>query len=107
LLNFADGARAEANVIIGADGIYSTVRSFLLGADPPRFIRAAAYRAIFPTERLNGFQMADCTKWWGPDRHILPYFMTSRRDEVYVIGVVPWANWESEATSLPTSREHD
>jgi hypothetical protein len=22
----------------------------------------------------------------GPDRHVLPYFMTSRRDEIYVIG---------------------
>jgi 6-hydroxynicotinate 3-monooxygenase len=31
--------------------------------------------------------------------------MTSRRDEIYVIGVVPWEEWTSEAASLPSSRE--
>ena len=34
---------------------------------------------------------ADCTKWWGPDRHMLAYFMTRRRDEVYLMGSVPAA----------------
>ena len=67
------------------------------------FARAVAQRAIFPTERRRGFEIADCTKWWGPDRHILPYFMTSRRDEIYVIGVIPAAQWENEASSLPCS----
>ena len=31
--------------------------------------------------------------------------MTSRRDEVYVIGVVPAAPWDSDAASMPSSRE--
>jgi 6-hydroxynicotinate 3-monooxygenase len=31
--------------------------------------------------------------------------MTSRRDEIYVIGVIPAARWDSEASSLPCSRE--
>ena len=104
-LIFENGTRVEADVVIGADGINSTVRSFLLGAEPPRFIGAVAYRAIFPTTRMRGFQIADTTKWWGHDRHILPYFMTSKRDEIYVIGVVPAENWESDAASLPSSPE--
>jgi hypothetical protein len=31
--------------------------------------------------------------------------MTSRRDEIYVIGVIPAAQWDSEASSLPCSRD--
>jgi 6-hydroxynicotinate 3-monooxygenase len=104
-LIFANGATAEADIVIGADGVRSKVRDVLLGAEPPRFVRAVAQRAIFPTERLRGFKIPDCTKWWGPDRHILAYFITSRRDEIYVIGVIPAASWESDAASLPCPRE--
>lgn len=104
-LIFENGVRAEADVVIGADGVNSTVREFLLGVEPPRFVGAVAHRAIFPTARLKGFKIADCTKWWGSDRHILPYFMTSSRDEIYVIGVVPAPNWDGEAASVPSSRK--
>jgi 6-hydroxynicotinate 3-monooxygenase len=104
-LVFENGVAAEADIVIGADGVRSKVRDHLLGAEPPRFVGAVAHRAIFPTERLRGFRIPDCTKWWGRDRHALPYFMTSKRDEIYVIGVVPTASWDSEAPSLPSSRE--
>lgn len=104
-LVFDNGARVAADMVIGADGVNSKVREYLLGVEPPRYIGMAAHRAIFPTAALQGFKIPDCTKWWGPDRHILVYFMTSRRDEVYVIGVVPRARWESEAAWLPSSRE--
>ena len=103
-LTFENGLRTDVAIVIGADGIRSKVREFLLGDEPPRFVGAVAQRAIFPTERLRGFKIPDCTKWWGRDRHILPYFMTSRRDEIYVIGVVPEAQWDSDAASLPSSR---
>lgn len=103
-LTFENGIRVDAEIVIGADGIRSKVRENLLDADPPRFVGAVAQRAIFPTERLREFRISDCTKWWGPDRHILPYFMTNRRDEIYVIGVIPATRWDSDATSLPSSR---
>jgi 6-hydroxynicotinate 3-monooxygenase len=104
-LVFENGARQEANIVIGADGIRSKVRDVLLGASPPRFTGRVAQRAIFPTERLQGHSIRDCTKWWGPDRHLLAYFMTRRRDEVYLMGSVPAAAWESEELSLPCPRE--
>lgn len=105
-LVFANGAASDADVVIGADGIRSKVRESLLGPEPPQFVGAVAFRAIFPAARLNGFAIADCTKWWGRDRHCLPYYLTGRRDEVYAIGVVPAASWKHGDTSIPSSREH-
>lgn len=105
LLRFGNGAAAQADIVIGADGIRSKVREILLGDEPPRFIGAVAHRAVFPSERLGGFHIPDCTKWWGRDRHSLAYFVTAKRDELYVIGVVPAREWDSEAVSLPSYRE--
>jgi 6-hydroxynicotinate 3-monooxygenase len=99
-LVFANGERHEADIVIGADGIRSKVRAELLGPEPPRFTGRVAHRAIFPTERLGGHRMRDCTKWWGPDRHLLAYFMTQRRDEVYLMGSVPAPAWGSDELSL-------
>jgi 6-hydroxynicotinate 3-monooxygenase len=103
-LTFDNGRKIDADIVIGADGINSKVREHLLGAEPPRFIGAVAQRAIFPAAALGEFNIPDCTKWWGRDRHILAYFMTSKRDEVYVIGVVPCSSWEHDAPLLPSSR---
>ena len=104
-LTFANGAATAADIVVGADGVRSKVREFLLGPEPPQFVGAVAYRAIFPAERLNGLAMPDCTKWWGRDRHCLPYYLTGRRDEVYAIGVVPAPGWDSDEASIPSTRE--
>jgi 6-hydroxynicotinate 3-monooxygenase len=104
-LRFDNGVSVEADIVIGADGVNSRVRDHLIGPEPPRFVGMVAHRAIFPTEALNGFEIPDQTKWWGPDRHLLVYFMTRRRDEVYVIGVMPRATWDSDTVPLPSSRE--
>jgi len=104
-LRFDNGATAEADIVIGADGIWSRVRDVLLGSGPPRFTGRVAQRAIFPANRIAGPRIRDCTKWWGTDRHIFAYFMTSRRDEVYLMASVPAASWESEQTSLPCDRD--
>ena len=37
VITFADGSQAEADVVIGADGIRSAVRASLFGPDAPRF----------------------------------------------------------------------
>jgi salicylate hydroxylase len=41
---FADGTAAEADVVIGADGIHSAVRTGLFGPDAPRFTGKICYR---------------------------------------------------------------
>jgi 2-polyprenyl-6-methoxyphenol hydroxylase-like FAD-dependent oxidoreductase len=83
-LSFADGSEVEAQAVIGADGVHSLVRDYVAGPQAPRFIGRLAYRTTFPASLLRGVEIGSSrTKWWGPDRHIVIYFVTAERDEVY------------------------
>jgi 6-hydroxynicotinate 3-monooxygenase len=98
-MRFADGSTARADALIGADGVHSRVREWLFGPEEPRFTGRVAYRTTFPASLLGGFAIDDCTKWWGPDRHIVIYYVTPWRDEVYFVTSVPEPEWRTESWS--------
>ncbi|MCX7683666.1 MAG: FAD-dependent monooxygenase [Acetobacteraceae bacterium] len=90
VLRFADGTSAEADAVIGADGVHSKVREILLGPDQPVHKGRIAYRAVFRAERLGGFDIGPSrTKWWGRDRHIVIYYTARDRSELYFVTSVP------------------
>ncbi len=74
---FADGTEAEADVIIGADGIHSAVRTTLFGPDAPRFTGKICYRSVIPTAAVRGGALADVAadngQWLGPHGTIVLY----------------------------------
>jgi len=89
-LAFADGGRVRADAVIGADGVHSLVRESMLGAEKPRFTGRVAYRTTYPASRLGDRQITPVrTKWWGPDRHMVVYYVTAARDELYFVTSVP------------------
>ena len=98
-LRFADGTSAPADAVVGADGVHSRVREHLLGAEKPRFTGRVAHRTVFPTSLMDGFALDTCTKWWGPDRHIVMYPVTTTRDETYFVTSVPDPDWDVESWS--------
>jgi 6-hydroxynicotinate 3-monooxygenase len=104
-LAFENGVTADADLVIGADGVNSKLREFLLGADRPRFSGHIAHRTVFPAALLNGLPIRSCTKWWGSDRHILVYYMTQAKEEVYAVSSVPAASWDSAESYLPCDRD--
>jgi 6-hydroxynicotinate 3-monooxygenase len=104
-LSFADGSEDEADLVIGADGLNSNVREHLLGPEKPRYTGHIAHRAIFPATLLNGLPIRACTKWWGPGNHILVYYMTQAREDVYVVTSAPQADWTSDAAYVPCDRD--
>src|SRR5208282_5621449 len=53
-LAFADGSRAIADAVIGADGVHSIVRDIIIGPDQPIHKGRIAYRSIFSSALLNG-----------------------------------------------------
>jgi salicylate hydroxylase/6-hydroxynicotinate 3-monooxygenase len=98
-LAFADGTRAMADAVVGADGVHSTVRELLFGRDDPQWKGRIAYRAVFPAALVGRDIGPSRTKWWGTDRHIVVYYTTAARDEVYFVTSVPepveWLTRES------------
>jgi salicylate hydroxylase len=74
---FADGTEAEADVIIGADGIHSAVRTSLFGPDAPRFTGKICYRSVIPTAAVRGAVLSDVAadngQWLGPHGTIVLY----------------------------------
>lgn len=98
-LRFADGTTARADAVIAADGIHSRVRELWLGAEKANFTGRVAYRTTFPAALLKDFAIDQCCKWWGPDRHIVIYYVTSSRDEVYFVTSVPESEFTVESWS--------
>jgi salicylate hydroxylase/6-hydroxynicotinate 3-monooxygenase len=94
-LGFADGSEARADVVIGADGVHSLVREHVGITDRPKFSGRVAYRTTFPAALLEDVDLGPSrTKWWGPGRHIVIYFVTAARDELYFVTSQPeQADW--------------
>lgn len=98
-LEFEDGEPVTADVVIGADGVHSVVREALLGVESPRWTGRVAYRTTYPASLLGGMKIDDCAKWWGPDRHIVMYYVTPRRDEIYFVTSTPEPDFKVESWS--------
>lgn len=94
-LSFADGTKAEADAVIGADGVHSLVRDIVVGPDAPIHKGRIAYRAVFDASLMNGGGITPSrTKWWGIDRHIVIYYTAADRSTLYFVTSVPEpADW--------------
>jgi 2-polyprenyl-6-methoxyphenol hydroxylase-like FAD-dependent oxidoreductase len=84
-LVFADGSEAEADAVIGADGVHSLIREHVAGPGKSRFTGRVLSRTTFPSSLLSNVELAPAlTAWWGRDRHVLAYFVTAARDHLHV-----------------------
>ncbi len=94
-LAFEDGSRTIADAVVGADGVHSLIREIIVGPDQPIHKGRIAYRAVYATDRLKGRDIGPSrTKWWGIDRHIVIYYVTDTRSEIYFVTSVPEpADW--------------
>lgn len=71
---FSDGATIESDVIVGADGIHSAVRTSLFGPEAPHFTGCICFRALIPAADVpSSITMKDATLWMGPHGHIVHY----------------------------------
>jgi 6-hydroxynicotinate 3-monooxygenase len=95
-LHFSDDSTTDADVVIGADGVNSTLREAVAGPSKSRFVGAVAHRAIYPSSLLAGMELRNCTKWWGPNSHILIYYIEQSRNEIYLVTSAK-GEWHSPA----------
>jgi salicylate hydroxylase len=96
-LEFADGSRAAGDVLIGADGIKSAIRSKILGELPASYTGDVAWRAVVPVDRLpQGIMERVSTVWCGPKKHAVMYYLRAGTLMNFV-GLVEHAQPEAES----------
>lgn len=75
-LNLADGGTARGDVLIGADGIKSAIRSQIVGETPVTYTGYVAWRITVPREKLPENIMDIVGQvWCGPKNHAVMYWL--------------------------------
>ena len=70
----ASGQSWQADALVGADGVWSTVRQQLLADAPARFTGHLAFRALVSQADLPlALRSDDVTVWMGPRLHVVHY----------------------------------
>ena len=106
VLEFANGRVERADLVVGADGVRSTVRRLITGADDAVYSGTSAFRGIVPIENLPSLPDPHAIQFWmGPDAHMLHYAIGGNGESVNFFAVVETPKiWLHPAPS-PTSHE--
>src|SRR5947207_9821182 len=97
VLRFAHGEQVAAGMLVGADGIHSTVRDALFGPERPHFTGCAAYRGLVPADRLGHLELEVlANNWMGPGSHFVHYFVAGCR-LVNFVAIMERETWKRES----------
>lgn len=89
-----------ALALIGADGIWSTVRHHLFPQTQPRFSGLIAWRGTLDATQLpREYTARRVQLWMGPDAHLVTYPISGAR-QINVVAVVP-GTWNRPGWSEP------
>ena len=99
-VRFANGATAEADVVVGADGIHSALRPYVARPSRPVFHGTVSYRGLVARARLPDWPMDRWQMWAGPSKHFL-VFPVRHGAMVNYVGFVPADDEMKESWSAP------
>jgi salicylate hydroxylase len=102
-LTFADGSSAEADVVVGCDGIRSVVRALVFGGEGPRYAGTMCWRALAPTDALpNGYHDRHVNQWSGNGGFVISYYV--RQDKfINFVCVRQQPGWTEQSWSVPSN----
>jgi salicylate hydroxylase len=88
-LEFANGGFAQADLVIGADGVRSVVRRFVTRGEDAVYSGTSAFRGIVPADRLPSLPNSQALQFWmGPNAHLLHYAIGGRGETVNFLAAV-------------------
>jgi salicylate hydroxylase len=103
-LKFANGATAEADVVIGADGIQSVLQRYVVQPSMPEYSGSRAYRGLIPSGKLPEWRKEAHQIWMGDGKHFMVYPVRSGQLLNYV-GFVPTEDETVESWSAIGDRD--
>lgn len=102
-LVFEDGQQALHDVVLGADGIHSKVRTALFGEEQPRFTGVVSFRAVVPSDKVRQVPEIEAfTKWWGPNpQSQIVTFPLNRGRDTFIFATTGQDSWHEESWTSP------
>ena len=101
------GQVIEGEALVGCDGLWSRVRTGLLGPEPPRLTGHLAYRGMIPADRLpRALASNTVNAWLGPRMHVVHYPIRQGR-WFNVVAVVQGRVGQGHAGSDPRQWSQD
>lgn len=97
-IEFADGGRARADLVVGADGLRSAVRHHVTGPDEPVFSAMSCFRGLVPAQKVPGAGEFGLTFFLGPNRHLVLYPVRGG-ELINFVAYVPDPEWTLESWS--------
>jgi salicylate hydroxylase len=87
-LEFENGSREEFDLVIGADGIHSTVRESMVGSSDPVYSGSVVYRGVVESARLPKTWLMTHQIWMGEGKHFMTYPVRQRK-LINFVGFMP------------------
>lgn len=103
-LYFANGNTAEADVLIGADGIQSTVQKYVVAPSTPEYSGSRAYRGLIERAKVPAWRQAAHQIWMGDGKHFM-VFPVRRGELLNYVGFVPTDEQTVESWSAVGDRD--
>jgi salicylate hydroxylase len=102
-LTFADGTSAEADVLIGCDGIRSAVRACMFGGEGPHYAGTMCWRALAPSDALPpNTHDRYVNQWSGDGGFVVSYYIRQDRF-INFVAVRQQPGWTEPSWSVPSS----
>lgn len=99
--HFANGLAVHGDVLIGADGVRSAVRTQLFGPEEVRFTGYLAWRGLVPVERVPPEALEPPGQLFIGPQHLINRYLVRGGRLLNFVAFAEKSGWEEEGWSIP------
>jgi len=102
-ISFVDGTGAEADVVVGCDGIRSTVRACIFGGAGPHYAGTMCWRALAPSDALpKDYHDRYVNQWSGEGGFVISYYVR-QGSFINFVAVRQQPGWTEPSWPVPSN----